>query len=70
MRSVTVFCPLATTGAGEFVVHTTGGVRLVVDCKVAPLTLLGHVRITLGPEISRDGVGRVGGADKRLARAM
>jgi hypothetical protein len=31
MGLVTVFCPLTTTGAGEFVVQTADEPRLVVD---------------------------------------
>ena len=45
MKLVTVFCPLTTTGAGEFVAQT-GERRFVVDCKVKPVKLVGHVRTT------------------------
>src|SRR5215472_2298978 len=44
MGLVTVFCPLITTGAGRFVVHT-GEARFVADCSVKPLKLAGHVRM-------------------------
>ena len=37
MGLVTVFCPLTTTGAGEFVFQTAGEARFVVDCKVNPV---------------------------------
>jgi hypothetical protein len=47
---VTVFCPLTTTGAGELVIQTVGETRFVVDCKVNPVALVGHVKITLAPE--------------------
>ena len=50
MGLVTVFCPLTTTGAGELVVQTAGETRFVVDCKVNPAALVGHVKITYGPE--------------------
>ena len=49
MGLVTVFCPLTIRGAGRLVVHT-GEARLVVDCNVKPVKLVGHVRITLAPE--------------------
>ena len=67
MRLVTVFCPLITTGAGEFVLQTTGETRFVVDCKVNPAALAGHVKMKLVPERSAEVVG--GGASK-LAVAM
>jgi hypothetical protein len=47
---VTAFCPLTTTGAGETVVQTAGETRFVVDCKVNPVALVGHVKITLAAE--------------------
>ena len=37
MGLVTVFWPLMTTGMGELVVQTSGGIRLVVDCTVKPV---------------------------------
>ena len=49
MGLVTVFCPLTTTGAGELVAQT-GETRFVVDCKVKPVALVGHVKITFAPE--------------------
>ena len=46
---VTVFWPAMTTGAGELVLQITGETRLVVDCKVNPAALVGHVKtIPLG----------------------
>ena len=45
---VTVFCPFTTTGAGRLVVQTDE-LRLVVDCRVNPVTLVGQVKITLAP---------------------
>ena len=50
MRLVTVFCPLTTTGAGELVVQTADEPRLVVDCRVKPVALVGHVKMTLAPQ--------------------
>ena len=50
MGLVTVFRPLATTGAGELVVQTADEPRFVVDCRVNPVALVGQVKITLAPE--------------------
>ena len=50
MGLVTAFCPLTTTGPGEKVVQTAEEPRLVVDCKVNPVALVGHVKITFGSE--------------------
>ena len=47
---VTTFCPLVATGAGRLVFQTAGETRFVVDCKVNPVKLAGHVTITLVPE--------------------
>jgi len=44
-----VFWPLTTMGAGVLVVQT-GDTRFVVDCRVKPVALVGHVRMTLAPE--------------------
>ena len=38
-----------TTGAGELVLQT-GETRFVVDCKVNPTALVGHVKMTFVPE--------------------
>ena len=49
MELVTVYCPLTMTGDGETVlqfVETT----LVMDCRVNPVALVGHVKITLVPD--------------------
>ena len=62
---VTAFWPLTTTGAGELVVQSADETRFVVDCKVNPAALVGHVKITYVPEgkiVSCDG----GGGNKRL----
>ena len=64
---VTVFCPLTTIGTTELVVQTTGETRFVVDCKVNPVALAGHVKIKFIPERSAEALGR--GASK-LALAM
>src|SRR5450759_2269246 len=50
MVLVTRFCPLTTTGEGKFVLQTAGEARFVVDCKLNPAALVGHVKITLAPE--------------------
>jgi hypothetical protein len=50
MGLVTAFCPLTTTGAGKTALQTAGETRFVVDCKVNPAALAGHVKITLAPE--------------------
>ena len=47
---VTAFCPLTTTGPGETALQTAGETRFVVDCKVNPGALVGHVKITLASE--------------------
>src|ERR1700675_4205630 len=46
---VTVFCPLTTTGAGELVVQTDDA-RLVVDCRLKPVELVGHIKKNCCPE--------------------
>lgn len=50
MRLVTMFWPLTTTGPRRTVAQTVGERRFVVHCKVKPVALLGHVRITYAPE--------------------
>ena len=47
---VTAYCPLTTTAAGETLVQTVVETRLVVDCKVNPVALVGHVKMKLAPE--------------------
>ena len=59
MGLVTVFCPLTTTGEGKFVFQTAGGKRFVADCKMKPLALVGHVKITLVPESMMVSCGRM-----------
>ena len=39
-----------TAGPGETVVQTAGEMRFVVDCKVKPVALVGHVKITFPAE--------------------
>jgi len=57
MVFVTVFCPLTTTGARETLVQATGATRFVVDCKVNPPTVAGHVKTiefgAAGPDPAR-----------------
>src|SRR5437762_3495317 len=50
MGLVIVFCPLTTTGPGETVLQTAVATRFVVNCKVNPVALVGHVKITFAPE--------------------
>jgi hypothetical protein len=64
MPLVTVFCPFTTTGAGKLVLQTEVERRFVVDCKVNPVALVGHVKITLIPE--RVMVSCGGGGNVRL----
>ena len=54
---VTAFCPLTTTGPGETLVQTAGEERLVVDCRVNPAALVGHVKTTSAPEDPMASVG-------------
>ena len=57
MAFVTTLFVLTTTGAGETIVQTAGGSRLVVDCNVKPATLVGHAKITLVAERRMDSCG-------------
>ena len=66
MGLVTVFCPLTTIGGEELVLQTAEEPRLVVDCKVNPMVLVGHVKITYGPEGTMVSCGRVTGLGERL----
>src|ERR1035441_10818841 len=50
MRLVTVFCPLTTTGPVEMEIHAAGERRFVVDCKVNPVALVGHIKTKSVPE--------------------
>jgi hypothetical protein len=49
MGLVTVFWPLMTTGAGEFVTQAAGECRFVVDCNVNPTALVGQVNTIFAP---------------------
>ena len=54
----TTFCPpMMTTGSEELVLQTAGETRFVVDCKVNPVALVGHVKITFAPEGMMDSCG-------------
>ena len=44
---VTVFCPLTTTGMGELVIQITGESKFVLESRVNPEKLVGHVTMTL-----------------------
>src|ERR1039458_10856348 len=50
MAFVTALFVLTMTAAGETLLQTVVKTRLVVDCKVNPVALVGHVKITLAPE--------------------
>lgn len=50
MGLVTVFSPLTMTGSGELVIQKADETRFVVDCRVKPVVLVGHVKMTLDPE--------------------
>ena len=65
MTLVTAFCPLTTTGPGETVLQTAGEARFVVDCKVNPVALIGHVKITLFPEGMMVSCGRMADTNGR-----
>src|SRR5450759_5168644 len=66
MGLVTAFWPLTTTGAGELVIQTAGETRFVVDCKVNPAALVGHVKITLAPERMMVSCGALTDPNERL----
>ena len=57
---VTVYWPFTMTGAGELVVQA-GEARFVVDCRVNPVALVGHVTITFESEGIIVSLARVGG---------
>ena len=48
-----VFCPLTTTGAAELVVQLADEPRFVVDCKLNPMAVIGHVKMRLVLEGSK-----------------
>jgi hypothetical protein len=50
MGLVTVFCPLTTALVGETALQAADEPRLVLDSKVNPVALVGHVKTTLAPE--------------------
>ena len=50
MPLVTALFVPTTTGGGALVIQIAGGTRFVVDSKVKPVALVGHVKITLVPE--------------------
>ena len=50
MGLVITYWSLTMTGAGELVVQTADEPRFVVDCKVNPAILVGHVKITFALE--------------------
>ena len=63
---VTVYWRLRMTGAGETGVHAAGETRFVVDCKVKPVALVGHVKITFAPEVMMVSCEGLNGPNKRL----
>ena len=67
MGLVTVFWPAMTTGAGELVLQSAGETGFVVDCKVNPAVLVGHVKtIPLGGTPERKIVNCGGGNPLRI----
>lgn len=50
MGLVTAFWSLMMVGGGETVVQTVGETRFVVDCRVNPAALVGHVKTTSASE--------------------
>src|SRR6266566_8885729 len=66
MGLVTAFCRSTTTEPGETLVQNTGETRLVVDCKVNVVALVGQVRITLAPEGMIVSWGALTGPNERL----
>ena len=60
---MTSFWPLTTTGIEETAVQFAGGMRLAVDCKAYPETVLSQATTTLVP--ARNAVSR-GGFRERL----
>ena len=68
MAFVTALFVLTTTAAGETLLQTVVETRLVVDCKVNPVTLVGHVKMTLAPEgnIASVGAGALTDPNERL----
>jgi hypothetical protein len=50
MAFVTTLLVLTTTGERKFVLQTADVARFVVDSKVNPASLVGHVKTTLAPE--------------------
>lgn len=50
MRFVTVFWPLKRAAPRGEALQTAGGARLVVDCRVKPAGVAGHVKIMSPPE--------------------
>ena len=44
----------------------TGEPRFVVDCKVNPMALVGHVKITFGPEGIKVSCGKLTAPNERL----
>src|ERR1039457_1168836 len=57
MAFVTALFVLTTTAAGETLLQTVVETRLVVDCKVNPVALVGHVKTTFAPEGNMVSVG-------------
>jgi hypothetical protein len=60
VRLVTTFWPLTMTGGVERLVQAAGEPRFVVNCKVSPAALLGHVKTIFPAEAIILGVGGAG----------
>ena len=57
MAFVTALFVLTTTAAGETLLQTVVETKFVVDCKVNPAALVGHVKMTFVPEGNMVSVG-------------
>ena len=66
MELVTVFNPFIRTGCVVAAVQNADGPRLVVDCKVKLVALVGHVNLRLGPIAAMFNCGGAAGPKERL----
>ena len=66
MGLVTAFCPLTRTGPGETVIQAAVETWFVLDCKVKPGALVGHVKMTFAPEGITDSCGALTDSSERL----
>src|SRR5271169_2731351 len=66
MGLVTALLVLTMAGAVETVVQTVGETKLVVDCNVKPVALVGHSKTKLAPERMVDSGGRLNASNPAL----